>query len=1066
MKIVLGIEYSKNIFTEISFGNSRIRIGRDKSCQLDFDSNIWSGVSRNHAEIVFNDGQFEIFDLDSKFGTFIDGIKISKTAILKVNSAIQLGIDGPQIKIHEIISNQENNKSRLKSEPNINIVNQSKINKLHENQLNSVKMQTVLELVGFNISQTNRYKIQKDKIIVGRSNEADFKINFDAAIVSREHLEIFWQDDSYFVSDLNSFNGTFLNGNRLYRPTKIQYGDFLQLGINGPFIDIVNLNQSKIETKMNRDFADKSIVFNSSDLSNQPTIMVSKDSFNKNIRANSPEKKSPPIFKCRFDNNQTLTIGRSEANDIRLDGLQISNFHARITKIGSQLSLEDIDSSNGVYVNGVKIRKGTIVNKTNLIQIGPYGLQVSEDGVEVFDNRSKTRIDVLEVSKIVPNNAGVGTIRLLDNISLTIQPNEFVGLLGPSGAGKSTFMDALNGMRPASNGEILINRLNLYQNLDLIKQSIGYVPQEDIIHRELTVYRTLYYVAKLRLSRDISEQEIEKIVGEVIEITGLSERREVPIAQLSGGQRKRVSIAVELITKPSIIYLDEPTSGLDPATEEKIMVLFRQIAESGRTVILTTHAMENVKLFDKIVLLMRGKLVFYGPPQQALAHVNANSFKNLYDKLEAPIEERLAKLPELPTNASALQKQSYKKQKEQITEEVAENWKQQFLKAEQYKFFVKKPAQERVIESTPSASLVKNRLGFIGTWQQWKVLAQRYMEVLKSDKFNLLILFGQAPIIALLTYIVVSNTGPRDFPFFMLALVAIWFGTSVSAREIIRERAVYKRERMINLGLFSFICSKLWVLSLIVGLQCLLLFITLKGFTLLGLMKLPGIYFGFPQLVILILTGMVGISIGLFVSATVKTSEIATSIVPLILIPQILFSGLVGVPEGISKYVGVMMPATWTFDEMKRLSSEKVLTLKGKDEKAQSAEDNEGRGLYKEIEHKNDLMIENKDQEMQDYRAKQEKKSKDYEKQMEDYKINIVKFQKGLLSKEPVKPKYPKLDNIPPKAKVEKLPEDISNYIDFLHPWGGLYLNPLILLIMFSSLIVATIKSLRSQDAN
>ena len=252
-------------------------------------------------------------------------------------------------------------------------------------------------------------------------------------------------------------------------------------------------------------------------------------------------------------------------------------------------------------------------------------------GLAVFDTRAKTRIDVFQVTKEVPNRSGRGKVRLLDDVYLSIQPNEFIGLLGPSGAGKSTLMDSLNGMRPPTSGQVLVNNLDFYQHLESLKQSIGYVPQDDIIHRELTVYRTLYYVARLRLSRDISEAEIDQIVDEVMDVTGLSERRDVPIAQLSGGQRKRVSIAVELITKPSVIFLDEPTSGLDPATEEKVMRLFRQIAESGRTVILTTHAMENVKLFDKIVLLMRGKLVFYGTPSEALAHVGAESFKEIYD---------------------------------------------------------------------------------------------------------------------------------------------------------------------------------------------------------------------------------------------------------------------------------------------------------------------------------------------------------------------------------------------------------------------------------------------------
>jgi ABC-type multidrug transport system ATPase subunit len=245
-------------------------------------------------------------------------------------------------------------------------------------------------------------------------------------------------------------------------------------------------------------------------------------------------------------------------------------------------------------------------------------------------------------------------------------------------------MDSLNGMRPASSGQVLINNLDLYRHLDSLKQSIGYVPQDDIIHRELTVYRTLYYVARLRLSSDVSRREIDQIVNEVMDVTGLSERRDVPISQLSGGQRKRVSIAVELITKPSVIFLDEPTSGLDPATEEKIMKLFRQIAESGRTVILTTHAMENVKLFDKIVVLMRGKLVFYGAPQEALAHVKADSFKDLYDKLEGPVDQQLAALPPLPPNASKAQAGERKRQREQISEQVAEDWKKKFQQTEQY----------------------------------------------------------------------------------------------------------------------------------------------------------------------------------------------------------------------------------------------------------------------------------------------------------------------------------------------------------------------------------------------
>ena len=257
------------------------------------------------------------------------------------------------------------------------------------------------------------------------------------------------------------------------------------------------------------------------------------------------------------------------------------------------------------------------------------------------------------------------------------------------------------------------------------------------------------------------------------------------------------------------------------------------------------------------------------------------------------------------------------------------------MQTPQYKLNVAIPLTE--VSSRPQqAAPAKRRTTLGDSLRQWATLSRRYMGVLARDKFNLFILFAQAPIIALLTYLVVDAKGQRDFPYFILALVALWFGTSVAAREVIRERAVYNRERMVNLRLLPYVGSKLFVLLLIVSFQCILLFGTLKLLDLTTLMALPGSFGGLPQLFVMILTGMVGIALGLFISAVVRTSEMATSLVPLILIPQILFSGLVGVPVGIAKVAGVVMPATWSFDEMKRLSGLDV--LRGKDESAEPAE--------------------------------------------------------------------------------------------------------------------------------
>ena len=1041
------------------FGTTPVRVGRERSdCQIVFDGDQWPMVSRKHAEFRVEGGRILLVDLKSRFGTFVDGRQLSAPAEVHAGARVQFGPGGPVLRVGRVESGQAPAPSPAGGV-------RAHVAPPPENRIATATSPShepaFLELAVDNAVQ--RFELARDIATIGRDMEMDIRIAADDALVSRRHAMIRRNGNRFELIDQQSFNGTLLNGQRIVAASLLHDGDRIQLGNGGPVLYF----RDPTNPAARRDPPARP------DRASTPATMVAPVQRAERAKpisnAQFPEQRfaitsgQAPLVFHPLEGNTPVTIGRAADSNIRLDGLQISNHHASVSRTNGNLFIEDTGSTNGVYLNGTRIKSRVQIGAGDTVQIGPFLILAdAERGLAVLDNRSKTRIDAIDITKIVPNRSGGGTVKLLDDVDLSIQPNEFVGLLGPSGAGKSTLMDALNGMRPASSGLVLINSQDFYEHLDSLKQSIGYVPQDDIIHRELTVYRTLHYVARLRLSSDVSDQEMDQIINEVMDVTGLSERRDVPVGQLSGGQRKRVSIAVELITKPSIIYLDEPTSGLDPATEEKVMKLFRQIAESGRTVILTTHAMENVKLFDKIVVMMRGKLVFYGGPQEALAHIGAESFKDLYDKLEAPIEAGVSKLPVLAPGATAEQKKSHKLQREQIAEEVAEQWKQRFTKTEQYKTNILQPLGA-LKGQQHSPAPVKHRPTVTDALRQWKTLAQRYMEVLRHDKFNLLILFGQSPIIAFLLYLVVHKDGSRDFPYFVLALVSVWFGTSIAAREIIKERAVYNRERMVNLGLLSYVGSKLLVLTLIVGLQCILLFGSLRVFHVTGLMKLPGDYFGVPQLVVMIMTGMVGIALGLFVSAIVKTSEMATSFVPLMLIPQLLFCGLVGIPKGAAKYVGVIMPATWSFDEMKRFSSLQV--LRGKDEEAQAAAQNEGRGLYKDIKYQNDQLVDQKQQQVEDYKSKSEDKFDDFDEEMNKYQKDLEKWNMGgRQGREPTKPSKPKLDPVPPRVKVVQLPDDLSGYVDFLHPWGDRLLNPILLFLMFVGLTGGTILALRSQD--
>ncbi len=1018
MKIVLAEERNGQQLAEQSFELSIVKIGRDPNeCQIVFDRSQFPMVSRQHAEFRWVTGRWILVDNNSSYGTFLNEKRIAEPQILSFGSKIQFGTNGPVLKViwlqmADAIEPQIS-QNRIQNQPAQQKISQP-IPPQRPIQPSAVK---TVSLEFIDSGSRPNFVIAKDSIVLGRESVCDVVIETSAAMVSRKHAEIKNQNGQFILFDNGSFNGTLLNEQRITTPTLLKNGDVFELGIGGPKLRFVNAAEFSTSGKTQ------------SEEQAPKTMMYKAEDFQQSAQK-IDQAQVQILFQKGFDGKQILTIGRGESNDISLDGLQISNRHAKLTNNGNVVSIEDVGSTNGTYVNGKRITKQQLT-PNDTANIGSFQIKIDQAGnVIVLDSRSKTRIDALNISKEVRNRAGGGKIKLLDNVSLSIQPNEFIGLLGPSGAGKSTLMDALNGMRPASSGNVLVNNIDLYDNLDSLKQGIGYVPQDDIIHRELTVYRTLYYVAKLRLSRDISSKEIEQIVSEVMDVTGLTERRDVPVSQLSGGQRKRVSIAVELVTKPSVIYLDEPTSGLDPATEEKIMRLFRQIAESGRTVILTTHAMENVKLFDKIVVLMRGKLAFYGKPHEALTHFGAESFKELYDKLEAPIDQQLSKISATSPD--------YKQQRQQVTENVADGWKNKFTQTPQFQKNVHEPLL-KLQASQATAKPRKRRLGIFGSIRQTLTLSRRYFEVLLKDRLNLLILLAQAPIIALMTFVMVGKDQPRDFVFFVLSLVAIWFGISISAREIIRERPVYNRERMVNLGILPYLFSKLLILGIIVSVQCLFIFVPMKFLDLIGLMKMQGEFLGVPQFGAMILTSAVGIGLGILISSIVKTSEMATSLVPLILIPQIIFSGVFGVPHGISKVVGLTMPATWSFDTIKRFSSLDTLREEGAYQSGRS----NGRGLYNFVEEENDKII-----------ADAKKNADDYKDQMQEY---VSALQRGNTSLSP--------PQNPPKVKdAIKLPKDLSNYVEFLHPWMSEILNQLVLMIMFLGLFLATVIVLKTQD--
>ena len=317
-----------------------------------------------------------------------------------------------------------------------------------------------------------------------------------------------------------------------------------------------------------------------------------------------------------FEQKKRVWLGRSVDADVHLPHFSISRYHAELEKTERGILLRDHGSLNGTFVNGNRAADSVLLKDQDQFGIGPYFFHLNDQKLLVVDNSKSLRLQAQQLEKTVRDPNGQPK-KLLDNINLVIEPGEFVSLLGPSGSGKSTLMDCLNGRRPATGGTVLANGENFYLYYDNFRQSLGYVPQKDIVHTQLTVFRALYYTALLRLPTDTDRSELHARVEEVLKQMELQPHRNTLVGQLSGGQIKRVSLGAELIASPCLLYIDEATSGLDAGTEARMMRLFRNLADEGKSIVCITHNVDNVDLCNLILVLARGKLVYYGPPSEA-----------------------------------------------------------------------------------------------------------------------------------------------------------------------------------------------------------------------------------------------------------------------------------------------------------------------------------------------------------------------------------------------------------------------------------------------------------------
>ncbi len=522
----------------------------------------------------------------------------------------------------------------------------------------------------------------------------------------------------------------------------------------------------------------------------------------------------------------------AEAND-----KIVSRHHAEITYSNGHYWVTDLDSTNGTFVNGERLRpqQPRVVNEQDAIVIHLHLFSIDEG---YSDLRKEVAIRAVGLEKKYGNAVG------LHALDVEVARNQIVALMGPSGCGKSTLLKALNGDNPATAGEVFIHGLSLRKNYNLLKRKIGYVPQDDTIHKELTVNRTLYLAAKLRLPDGTPDAEINARIAQVLAGLNLEEQlHNQKVEKLSGGQRKRVCIAVELLSQPSILFLDEPTSPLDPESIKEFLDSLRKLAAGGTTIIMVTHKPEDLDYADKIIFLAaKGFIVHQGQKDSLLHKFGVDNIIKVYNICGGKNFdfEKYYLAPSKKTNY------------QQAKIEVSADKKNNLLK-------------------------------------QLYWLTRRYLEIKISDKKNLLLLFAQPFIIAGLIAFIFHSV--QVSVMMLVAISAIWFGVSNSSKEIVSEYNIYKRERMFNLNIHTYIFSKWLVLSAIALLQVFifLAIIYLRfGF---ASDSVLGSYLNSAFFMFYI--ACAATLFGLFLSSFFSTTEKVLTVVPIALMPQIMLAGIV-----------------------------------------------------------------------------------------------------------------------------------------------------------------------------
>ncbi len=744
---------------------------------------------------------------------------------------------------------------------------------------------------------------------LGRDPQGD--IVLDDARVSWRHATISWSGRSWVIEDHGSTNGTFVQGQRIHH-LEVGPGTAVHLGnaTDGPRLNLsggAGAVASPQAQPQQQPYAAQG-----ANPGWAPQAPAQQAPHQPQSVAEVPHQQgpgggagAPPVYGDRspttfhqFAVGRVMRIGRALENELVVSDLQVSRHHAEFSSTpDGRMEIRDLGSHNGTYVNGQPITKGgsQLLGPADIVGVGHSTFRIVGDRLEEFVDTGEVSFSARHLTVTVD-----GGKQILRDVSFGVPEKSLIAVIGPSGSGKSTLLKALTGYRPANQGDVLYDNRNLYKQFAELRQRIGLVPQDDILHKELTVKKALKYAAKLRFPADTTAAEREARIDEVLRELKLDIHKEKKVTSLSGGQRKRVSVALELLTKPSLIFLDEPTSGLDPGMDRDVMQLLRGLADDGRTVLVVTHSVAELAICDKLLVMAPGGAVaYFGPPEEALNFFGYDTWADVFSAFE-----------------------NYRDY----------DWAGRWKGSQHYQMYAADidAVAPQSVQMPPMQAMKPPKPQ--GWMSQFVTLVRRYVSVIASDKGFLALTVILPLVLGSVSLLIDSgkdllvnteinpNTGKPVANgtaltvLLILAVGACFAGAANSVRELIKERVIYERERATGLSRSAYLMSKVFVLGLITVLQGLM--VGVIGFS---SRTIPdeGLILGSQILLELCIPimalGFTAMMFGLIISALVKTAEKTMPLLVMFAIVQVVFTGClfplansIGVNE-----LSYLMPSRW-----------------------------------------------------------------------------------------------------------------------------------------------------------